>query len=861
MNEDEEIEGEEIEEMLEEEDDEEMELIEEQYVTEEINNMQSLDDLNEKDFLFKDRLLYNKIEKEILELNNYLEESKNNFHKLFEQKDLESFENVIDYLNNISNKNKCVCVEVIKNLPAWKCVDCCQYESAIYCSECYKKSKDLHINHKIYCLCDSGGICDCGDPDSVSTFCPDHSGPYSNQDEINKYISTIFNEKVIYNLKIFFDEFFYKFSNFFILVEKCELFCQKKYNEVFNINSADENETIIKEKKYIDSLKINYCILFKKFINFFRLISSKNLGMFNLLANYFLKNHFKEEKDIIEEEYKTSHTCIEIYENDIIINKNTKMEIEKDDNNNKENEKHKCKCCFFRLLLLNLADNIRLKDEEINEFILSFPKNLLLKKAFCILYFYDYKQFIYNNTMCVLNNKSQFFSEEITVLIAEKTTLIEDSFEDFYNYFSSKIMSMKNQKNIFYENTINELFMQANCKEDDIEYLEKPNIRKLIGNKISIIKRIIDSICLIHNGIEFKSIIPHPEFQEKGFSKTFIELELKLLSIIQKLNIFIKWDKIEYIKEIFEYIINKILYQEKEGIKQLKENEYSFHLSLYRCFGLLMNYFCFYYSFNNNCSLIESITFFKKNFFNSQTEINLLADIILNDYFKLFGFIGGTKNGFFNYYNIYKRYYILYLHLEEIINIDFTLLKYIFNINEHYFRINSFFQKSNIENIYYSFEEIFLNNINKNQMVIEGGSLNIENNIINQWTFLLDLIIIFMKNDNSPFLSFISEYENIISSKTKNDLFENIKKNKNVMSDLENILKEKIIHAIAGHENLVDYEKIKKYVDDYLITLFGEKKFKAILNHLTLHKTNKEKTLFFLKDCNLKYLDMNYYIL
>ena len=155
-----------------------------------------------------------------------------------------------------------------------------------------------------------------------------------------------------------------------------------------------------------------------------------------------------------------------------------------------------------------------------------------------------------------MNNKSQFFSEEITVLIAEKTTLIEDSFEEFYNYFSSKIMSMKNQKNIFYENTINELFMQANCKEDDIEYLEKPNIRKLIGNKISIIKRIIDSICLIHNGIEFKSIIPHPEFQEKGFSKTFIELELKLLSIIQKLNIFIKWDKIEYIKEIFEYIIN-----------------------------------------------------------------------------------------------------------------------------------------------------------------------------------------------------------------------------------------------------------------------------------------------------------------
>ena len=43
---------------------------------------------------------------------------------------------------------------------------------------------------------------------------------------------------------------------------------------------------------------------------------------------------------------------------------------------------------------------------------------------------------------------------------------------------------------------------------------------------------------------------------------------------------FIDWDKIEKLKEIFKYLINKILNQEKEGIKQLKEDEYSFHLGL-----------------------------------------------------------------------------------------------------------------------------------------------------------------------------------------------------------------------------------------------------------------------------------------
>ena len=118
-----------------------------------------------------------------------------------------------------------------------------------------------------------------------------------------------------------------------------------------------------------------------------------------------------------------------------------------------------------------------------------------------------------------------------------------------------------------------------------------------------------------------------------------------------------------------------------------------------------------------------------------------------------------------------------------------------------------------------------------------------------------------MKNDISPFLSYINQYENIISSKTKKDLFEIIRNNKKIMEDLENILKEQIIHGILGHENLIDYKKINKYVNENLLTLFGEKKFKEMLNELTLRQANNETILFFLKDCNLKYLDINYYIL
>lgn len=141
--------------------------------------------------------------------------------------------------------------------------------------------------------------------------------------------------------------------------------------------------------------------------------------------------------------------------------------------------------------------------------------------------------------------------------------------------------------------------------------------------------------------------------------------------------------------------------------------------------------------------------------------------IILN--YKLFGFIGGiSKNDFFKYYNI-DKYYIAYLYIPEQAKIDFTLLKYLFNFCENSFSIASSFKKSIIDNVYSLFEEIFLKNQIENKMIIEADSPNMDNNIFNQWKFLLDLIIIIIKDDSSPFLCFMNEYENIISSKTKID--------------------------------------------------------------------------------------------
>ena len=67
-------------------------------------------------------------------------------------------------------------------------------------------------------------MCDCGDPDSLNIYCPEHSGPYTTQEQIDDYISKIFKKKILDKLKDFFEKLFSRFSKYLILTEQCEYF-------------------------------------------------------------------------------------------------------------------------------------------------------------------------------------------------------------------------------------------------------------------------------------------------------------------------------------------------------------------------------------------------------------------------------------------------------------------------------------------------------------------------------------------------------------------------------------------------------------------------------------------------------------
>ena len=870
-----------------------------------ISTMDLFKKINENDeLLTKDNRLYLTIYNETKNISSFLIDSIEKFHLLF-NKNLKDFDDCLNYLEKIAIPNKCVCAGVIDSIPGWRCVDCSKYENAIYCNDCYIKSKDLHKNHKVVFLYSSSGMCDCGDPDSLYTFCPEHSGPYVDQEQIDNYISKTFEKGILEKLKEFFDDFFLRFSKFLILTEKCDYFCPELFDEKFkdNLNLSNEREDI-------SLLKDNFCIVFQNLLHFIRLISEKNLGMLHLIANYFLKNHLGNQP--LDDNYLTTHRCVNISENDI-----------KHFSENKE--KHACKCPFFRLFLSNYRDDIKSRENENQELLLSFSNNLRLRMSFCIIFFSIYKQIFQNKNEDIISNRNQFFLEDVTYLIAKKTHLLEESYEIFYQNFLKYINSpeIKNEFDSLNENFVEKIYNNVFHIYVDTRYYSKPKIRKLMTKKTSILKRVIDALCLMHNQNEFRSIVPHPQFQEKKCSLKFCELEFRLLNTIEGIKMYIEWEKTEYIKDIFKYIINKIINQEKEGVKQLRDDEYSYHLGLYRCFGLLLNGFCFNYAFNNNCTLVQGIQYFKKSFFESQNQVDILVDILLKDYFKLFGFIAGAKNNYFNYYDSVVIYSNLYFLIKESFLMDFTLLKYLFFLSEKKIDLLSYYKISNIENVYSSFENSFINkktnkkeiekanidntnknednnsnnnnndnilNFNNNPALLEllrnnqqrqlspqlirqfimnnmnntttslkDEKMLEESNCIMQWRLLLDILICLIKDDSCLYWNLIREYIETVSSKTKRDLFNIVKNNNYAMEDLKNILKEKILHEIIAKGNIIDLKTISNDLDKYLKVLFEENnEFNQVLDELTYNKMNGETKMFYLKDSYLKNIDINY---
>ena len=592
--------------------------------------------------------------------------------------------------------------------------------------------------------------------------------------------------------------------------------------------------------------------------------------MLQLVASYLVKNFFQENN--LEDKYMTTHTCIKLENNDIQI-KYKKSAQEKVNRIN--GERHKCECPFIRLLISNWRDSIhpfKVSNQNI-KFLLSLTQNSELKNVIGIIYLFLYNEISLNNNTNINSFSNIFFVDDKLDLIVKKTKIFEEHYEFLYHY----LYKFKNRNNI--SNIMETIRKEINFKNIKnlikVLFLDSLYFTSEIISLIdinNIIKKIIDCCCLIHNQMAVKLKKIDSTLMENIITDDLIKAEIYLLYLFTNIIfIFIQYGNNEMIKDIFNYFINIIL--NNKNIDTLEKKECSIHLTLYRSFGIFLNVFCFNYSLKNNVSIKDALQFVKNEFFRSEGEMQKIIDIILDSYYRMLGFIIGTGNNYFRYYNKnVSYYYYLYFNTPKIYSKDYLLIKFLFVLSERKINLEKILRTENFENSYTFFNKIFEfdEGINHSESFIKQNSINytdftlvkFNNDEISHsiyWFRFIQIIISIIKNDSIPFLEILDFSNDYIPFSLKKQFFNSIKENKLIMAEYRNILYEKIILLFAQKKNQLSYDELKKTIYLDFSNLINEKEFEDILDYFCLFQIKNKKIIFSLKDSSFQYLDLNYY--
>jgi hypothetical protein len=288
---------------------------------------------------------------------------------------------------------------------------------------------------------------------------------------------------------------------------------------------------------------------------------------------------------------------------------------------------------------------------------------------------------------------------------------------------------------------------------------------------------------------------------------------------------------------------------------QLNPNEYSFHYTLYRGFSIfVVRYIYHYINANNIDDIYEGI----KNVTKIMPDFKKIGEIIINDYFKLFGFMIACGENFLNYYGELMPYNeVYYFDYKDYILTDFALIKIFFSINDYqsYFSLLNIYKKSSLEGTYKIMKKHFFSN---DITPSEENFLEIEDyyHFMKFNGKILKLILNIIQ-DNTCFLWVLGRsYQFLTDVKISNELLKNLFiKDKN---NIKEITKKLIINEIMSNENLNDYTNINDAIFDSIKGVFGEEKIEELLLSMTNKTlTRNKKAKFSIKDEYLKYLDIS----
>ena len=723
-------------------------------------------------------------------------------------------ESFFSYLKSISKPNHQACNKEIKlGEGGFTCEDCSLMTNAILCTECFNKTKDKHKNHNVIFKPECNGFCDCGEPSAIikESFCPDHKGPFTNEKEIINFINTSIGEN---NTNII-DPII---NNIFIELTK-------KVDELYNKNLENGSEMNISNELFqmIDELLLFVSKLYES-----------NLALFYLVVLKFTKNY----------PFETHHKCFKYDEADkkiTIIKKNLE-------------EKHICTCPFFQVMIyLFMTVKTKYDDKTFFTLFIQTYKNSIISG---LVYIHSFAQLHDDSNLeSFLEIGYQVLTPSLSKLIYNEKNIffLENFFKEIYEK-TKQFIELKNYKKTY--DLFNNLQLVLGC----LAYKEELN--KIISN-INIHGNIIDIISLINNLNVFEDQTQFTIFQREGFLSDLLNCEIEGIRTSLILCYLIDFNNPETVKYIFNKIFNKLI-DYKNYKENIPQKIYSPHISIIKYYSIFLNRFCFHYSFNNNSNLYDAF----QNFLSLFPESRDLNKFCFKELIIYIGFIISQRYSFFNYFGSRMIFYSISFFDNElnIIHPCITLMKYLLTLPEiqQELNIDNFNNLLNYSSINHS-NDFYLNlsqnlNDNKNEEWNSKIALNEKNALyINS---LLDFILLILK-DNISMIKIAFKYTDLFTMNYKDEIFEKLllKEGKN----LENLIRNEIIHFIIAKKNLIDREScmnIYNFYDhseiksDFIINLLKENCNEIpSSNQLKLYSLKKEIFEFFDVDYIINYKD------
>ena len=712
-----------------------------------------------------------------------------------------------------------ICLKPMKNQGAWKCKNCQKNKESIYCNECWGRIKDKHIaeNHSYEYILDLiCGTCDCGNPNAIDEefTCPKHKKNSGILKE-EKNNSTNYQKEEFKNIH---KELFKEFALYI-------LNCYKK-NQTNNKQFKENIESLV---KYISELCFNSKII----LNWISEL---------LLTNY--PNYFE-------------HKCIDISR---IIEEQNINNINDNSSDNNDNDliieepKNKICCCPFIRLLMSVWPN------KNHNLLLCFSQNYKLKITIGVIYLLLYNEFLIKGISDFSDLNKEFLFIDTRKIIKQSTILLNELFQSPKVIINNYIKPLFNQKNINKGKDIYKPNKEPySSLKRVINYL-KFDILSILSEETKIFfndgEFYIDLIELLANFQNINSIKPELDHPEKGnkdaFNGFLLQTELSLLDIFTTITTIIDFENEKIISKIFNYF-NKKIY--KKEYKNLEDDEYSYHISLFRGFSIFLNRYCFYCAVKNNDNVTKGLELASKKMPNYKE----CTKILISELFKLFGFISACAENLLIYYgedmNHYeKTYYYTYKFVYR----DFCLMKYLLPQSEIENSFKNIFMNCDIKNSYSIIEDLNLFSNNSEIPIISKWLNEGDNRKYMKFTGkILSIILNIIRNNGSLIWNLGSAYKALKFCQIKDDLL--IKVVNNDSKSMKELAKELIINKAITKENSVSFRDLFDGIFYPLREIIGEEKVEEIVKDMFNHTlTTDQKMNFSIKDDYLSNIDTNY---